>query len=109
MSAKVETSVEDGVVRVHVSGELRLDTVAAVHRSVNLSSFGNKSINIELGGITDADSAGLALCVGWLSQARNNQTPLRFTNVPDVLTRIARVNKLDDIYRAETDSIPGTG
>lgn len=108
MTAKVETSVEEGVVRVYVSGELRLDTVAVVHRSVNLSSFGNKCVDIELGGITDADSSGVALCVEWLSQARSNHTSLKFTNVPDVLTRIARINKLDDIYRVDTDSIPGT-
>ena len=108
MNAIVEKSVEDGVVQVRVAGELRLDTVAAVHRSVNLSSFPGKNVDIELGGITNADSAAVALCVEWLSQARSNRTSLKFTNVPDVLTRIARVNNLDDIYQAENDSLSGT-
>ena len=108
MNATVEKSLEAGVIRLRVAGELRLDTVAAVHRSVNLSSFPDKNVDIELSGITSADSAAVALCVEWLSQARSNRTSLKFTNVPDVLTRIARVNNLDDIYQAETDSPSGT-
>ncbi|MDE0309026.1 MAG: STAS domain-containing protein [Acidiferrobacterales bacterium] len=108
MSAKVETSVGDDVVQISVSGELRLNTVAAVNRSVNLSSFGQRHIDIELGAVTDADSAGLALCVEWLAQARDNHATVEFTNVPDVLSRIARVNKLDDIYRASTNPMSTT-
>ena len=102
MSANVQAGSENGINRITVSGELRLDTVSSVYRNVNLLPGGIQSIEIGLSGVTQADSAGVALCVEWISQARKKGVPITFTDVPEVLMRIARVNKLEELINSES-------
>ena len=102
MSTNVQTTSENGVNRIAVSGELRLDTVSSVYRNVNLLPSGIQNIEIELSGVTRADSAGVALCVEWISQARKKGVPITFIDVPEVLMRIARVNKLEELIDSES-------
>ena len=99
MNTQVETSVENGVARVRIKGDLCLDSVGSVHQRVNLSTLGAKTIEFDFGSVIRADSAAAALCVEWLSQARSNGVSVKFINTPDVLMRIARVNKLEDLFQ----------
>lgn len=102
MNTQVETSVENGVARVSIKGELCLDSVGVVHQRVNLSTLGTEIIEFDFGGVTRTDSAAAALCVEWFSQARRNGVSVKFINPPDVLMRIARVNKLEGLFQADS-------
>ena len=106
MNTQVETSVENGVARVRIKGGLCLDTVGSVHQSVNLLTLGAKTIEFDFGSVTRADSAAAALCVEWLSQAHKKGMSVKFINTPDALMRIARVNKLEDLFQEENVAIP---
>ena len=52
---------------------------------------------IDLGGVGRANSAGLALLLEWLGQARARGRTLRFTNLPDSLLRLAELSNLDNL------------
>ncbi|MFL6649064.1 MAG: lipid asymmetry maintenance protein MlaB [Sulfurifustis sp.] len=52
------------------------------------------AITVDLKGVTRADSAGLALLVEWLRLARLKNRPLTFSNVPDQVCSLIRVNSL---------------
>ncbi len=55
------------------------------------------AIEIDLKGVTRADSAGLALLVEWLRAAERAGKSISFVNVPVQLSSIARISGLDEI------------
>ncbi|MBK1701211.1 STAS domain-containing protein [Thiococcus pfennigii] len=57
---------------------------------------------IDLGGVGRANSAGLALLLEWLGQARARGRALRFANPPDSLLRLAGLSNLDHLLGAPT-------
>ena len=58
-------------------------------------------LTFDLAGVTRVDSAGLALLLEWLREARRRGKEIRFQNIPGQLAAIAKVSGLNDI-------LPGT-
>lgn len=59
------------------------------------------SIEVDLGEVDAADSAGLAVLIEWAAWARRNGRSLRFTQVPDALRTIARISEIEELlFRA---------
>jgi len=82
-----------------VCGELSFASVPGLleHREMFANAGENVLVYIDLGGVPRADSAGLALMVCWVRQARRQNLRIAFRNVPDQLLKIARVSGLDTI------------
>ncbi len=86
---------EDG--RARVVGSLGFSTVNA------LLSAGSDAIRrgqagvIDLAGVTDSDSAGLALLIEWLSVADGAGQSLRYDNVPSQLHQLARLSEVEEL------------
>ena len=81
----------------NVSGELTLATAKAV-LSESTRLFDNAArLDIDLANVTRADSAGLALLVAWMLQARVGNKPIQFQHVPSQMLAIAKASGLDDI------------
>jgi phospholipid transport system transporter-binding protein len=81
-----------------LTGELSFDTVPALWREVRgwFDAAGTgRETDIELSGVTRADSAGLALLIELqrLAHARGNK--LRFLNAPAQLLDLIRANGLE--------------
>ncbi len=55
-------------------------------------------VTIDMHGVTLADSAGLALLIEWLQLARSTQREIVFTNMPDQMRDLIRVNGLTQIF-----------
>jgi phospholipid transport system transporter-binding protein len=86
--------------RVVVRGALTFDTAAALERSArNLiaAAARGEGLDVDLQGVTRADSAGLALLVGWLAQAREAGTTVRYSAIPERLLAIARISEVDGL------------
>lgn len=54
-------------------------------------------VTVDLQQVTRADSAGLALMIEWLRQARAGNTELRFIHIPSQLATLIRVSGLQDL------------
>ena len=54
-------------------------------------------LTFDLAGVTRVDSAGLALLLEWLREARRRGKEIRFQNIPEQLAAIAKVSGLSDI------------
>lgn len=54
-------------------------------------------VDIDLKGITRADSAGLALLVAWMRDAEQMKKNIRFLNIPDQMRAIATVCGLNGL------------
>lgn len=89
-----------GAGRLRLSGELTFSTVSGLWRRTDLLLQAGPRVEVDLSGVTRADSAGLALLVGWLSRARAAQVELRFTAVPERLVALARISEAEGLLGA---------
>jgi phospholipid transport system transporter-binding protein len=78
-------------------GDLGFATVAGLLKSTPRSFTANGDIQLDLSGVTRADSAGLALLVEWLREAGNQGRSITFLHMPAQMLSIARVCGLADI------------
>ncbi len=78
-----------------VEGELIIATVPTILQSLidRLPPDGSEA-HIDLAGVTRTDSAGLALMMEWLRQARARDIHIQFHNLPTQLRDIARISDL---------------
>jgi len=79
-----------------IQGALTFDTVPDWFAKGSGWFSGDSELIIDLSGVTRADSAGLALLIEWLRLARSAKRPLRFTNIPDQVLTLTRINGLQD-------------
>jgi phospholipid transport system transporter-binding protein len=72
---------------------------AALEKGASL--FGDTQvIKVDLSGVTDADSAGLALLIEWVGWAREQHREIRFFELPQEIRAIARICEVEDVLRA---------
>lgn len=73
-----------------VSGELSFrNVVAALDAARDALAQGDGPFELDLGGVTRADSAGLALLLEIAREAREAKRELRITRAPEQLRRLA--------------------
>jgi phospholipid transport system transporter-binding protein len=60
---------------------------------------GTDAVTVNLSGVTRVDSAGLALLLEWLRQARSERRAIQFTALPDKLLAIARLSGVDGLLQ----------
>lgn len=92
-----QISVEDG--RFLISGHLSFDTVNGVlaESREKIFSVANASLELDLGGVTRADSAGLVLLLEWMRMARRHNIQITFHHLPQQLRDIARAVELEPL------------
>lgn len=91
-------SAGDG--RVAISGDLTFETVSTL-RERGVELLGREGdVTLDLNAVTRADSAGLALMIEWLKQAKRRDATLQVVNMPEQMLAIARMSKLDEVLLA---------
>jgi phospholipid transport system transporter-binding protein len=88
---------ERGDGRFSVIGALNFESTPGLyHRS--RAQFGDAAqIRIDLSGVTQADSAGLALLIEWMRWARARNHQIGFENSPAQLLALARISDIDEL------------
>ena len=89
------TPRDDGVV---VSGALTFDSVPPVAARPARWLKPGVETGVDLSGVIRADSAGLALVLDWVAQARAVGGTLRFHDAPSQLLAIARASGLASLF-----------
>jgi phospholipid transport system transporter-binding protein len=84
---------------VAVAGPLTVDTVGALARDAQrvVGAAQAARVEVDLAGVTEVDSAGLALLIGWIAAARTADVALSFRGVPERLRAIAKISEVDTL------------
>ena len=102
-SAAQATISQDGDGRLRLRGELSFASVPALWQQWSEVSSGQTTLDIDLSEVQRSDSAGLALLVDCVRQARQTGQVLRFLNIPAQMLAIARVSGLDEVLPLHRD------
>lgn len=86
--------------RSRVNGVLHFTTVTALLRSGSEAIANGRAAVIDLSGVKDSDSSGLALLIEWLSIARAERKSLRYENIPAQLHQLARLSDVEELLTA---------
>jgi phospholipid transport system transporter-binding protein len=83
--------------RSRVNGVLHFTTVTSL-LSEGSEAIGNgRAAVIDLAGVKDSDSSGLALLIEWLSLARAARRSLRYENIPAQLQQLAHLSDVEEL------------
>lgn len=93
-TASFETASE-GCYRV--TGVLDATTVPILLREseARIANASSSDVRIDLSGITESDSAGLALLLEWLRLAKQRNVQVQFANVPTQVAALARISEVE--------------
>ena len=88
--------------RIVVTGELTFASARDARQLgvLVLESSGANSIVVDCGGVTRADSAGLAVLLDWLAWGRRKSRAVSLQNLPPSLVAIARISEVDELLSA---------
>jgi phospholipid transport system transporter-binding protein len=90
--------VNDGAGSYRVEGVLDAASVPELLRESAARFAGaGAELYVDLGSVTESDSAGLALLIEWLRLARGRKQKLHFDNVPQQLRALARISEVEDL------------
>ena len=92
-----KASIQRDGATLHVCGELDFDSVADLWDTTGSLFRAEPVHRIDLSGVQRSNSAGVALMVEWLRQARRRQWPLAFVNIPDQIRAIIEVAELETV------------
>lgn len=75
-----------------ISCPMTVDTVGELlAEGAEILNAGNDALELDLGRVEDADSAGISLIFEWLRQAQSQSRQLTFLNLPQSLLSLARL------------------
>lgn len=97
MSLNVSLNTKSDTPRCIVAGVLDFTTARLALDSVAPHIESNASLDIDLAGVTQSNSAGLALIIEWLACARRAEHTVTFHHIPDGLRQLAGVCEVDGL------------
>ena len=89
--------VEQSGDTVMVSGVLDFTSANDALESVSSYIRANNALDIDLAGVVESNSAGLALLIEWLAVARREGHSVTFHHIPDSLRQLAGVCQVDGL------------
>lgn len=90
--------IDEGGGHLTVQGDLTFSTIGKdAIKSLAFLSL-TKPVTIDLGHVSNTDSAGLALMIEWIKHARAHRTPLSFKKIPKQLLNLAKLSGLDTTH-----------
>ena len=86
-----------GAGRFTLSGELGFDDAARLLAEGDRAFGSLQAVEVDLAGVTRADSAGLALLIEWALAAREAGRQLRYRNVPPAIASLAGISDVAEL------------
>jgi phospholipid transport system transporter-binding protein len=78
-----------------VTGRMTFQTAGELWHSSKSQLGGGQAKTVDLGAVTEVDSAGLALLLEWVNWSRQRGYELRFRGFPDKLRALARLSEVE--------------
>jgi phospholipid transport system transporter-binding protein len=93
-------TVSEGVYRLEAG--LTFATVPALRQpGLQRIAAGSGALEFDLQRVPTVDSAGLALLIDWLAEARHRQRPLRYGQPPEALRMLAQLSEVESLIASE--------
>lgn len=89
-----------GAGRFRVSGVLDATTVGDLLKQSSERFTNLPEVEVDFAGVSDGDSAGLALLIEWLRLAKDSQRQILFANIPGQISALARISEVEDLLAA---------
>lgn len=89
--------------RVRVSGDLGFEAAPEILEEGRRAFAGQSEVRVDLSGLTDADSAGLAVLLQWIREAHRDERVVRFEHLPKRLRDLARIGGVDGFVPGGAD------
>ncbi|HEY5643105.1 MAG TPA: STAS domain-containing protein [Woeseiaceae bacterium] len=83
--------------RFALKGEMNFNTAEQILRQSEAPFEEHTQIEIDLSGVTDSDSAGLALLLEWVTWANHSVREIRFVDLPDRVMAIAKTTEVEKL------------
>lgn len=83
--------------RSRVTGTLHFTTVTKLLDAGSQAIADGRASVIDLAGVKDSDSSGLALLIEWMSVAKAAGRTLRYENMPVQLHQLARLSDVEEL------------
>jgi phospholipid transport system transporter-binding protein len=83
--------------RFKVRGPLDAETVTDLLERSEEAFRGSSNLELDLGGVPEGDSAGLALLIEWIRRARKQNQQLKFKNIPTQIAALGRISQVDEL------------
>ena len=80
-----------------LSGEMTFSTAGEILRASEDMFEEHTRIEVDLSGVTNTDSAGLALLLEWITWANHTVREIRFLDTPEKIDAIARTTEVEDL------------
>jgi phospholipid transport system transporter-binding protein len=87
--------LDDGRFELH--GAMSFETVDRILRQSEKLFGRYENVQVDCSGVSDADSAGLALLLEWRSQAFRQNGQIHFSGLPRSIVAIARTTEVDHL------------
>lgn len=95
-----EFVLEDlGEGRFALRGDMNFETAEHILRDSEKPFEEHTQIRVDLSGVGDADSAGLALLLEWITWANHTVREIRFDKIPERILAIARTTEVERLLR----------
>ncbi len=92
-----EVTVHKAPEGLTISGNVNFHTVVCLRQLGNDFIASEEAPRIDFKAVEQCDSTGLALMMAWLRQAKKENKPIEFLNVPSSLKAIAGVCDVSEI------------
>lgn len=80
-----------------LTGEMTFDTAERILRDSEEPFEAHSQLEIDLSGVTQSDSAGLALLLEWVTWANHTVREIRFIGMPERVRAIAKTTEVEKL------------
>jgi len=88
---------DEGQGRFALTGAMTFDTVEDILRASEEPFEEHTQLEIDLSGVTDSDSAGLALLLEWVTWANHSVREISFKDIPEKIQAIAKTTEVEPL------------
>ena len=85
--------------RFELSGEMTFENAERILLASEEPFEQHTRIEVDLAGVTKADSAGLALLLEWITWANHTVREIRFLSMPERILAIARTTEVEQLLK----------
>lgn len=89
------TLIDLGDGRFTLSGEMTFDTAERILKQSEDPFEAHTQLEIDLSGVSQSDSAGLALLLEWVTWANHTVREIRFIGMPERVSAIAKTTEVE--------------